>query len=94
MIKLNGGSVKNPRKYSKSERLLFKFVPKSGAKITSEELVRRRKEAENWSIANPRNVVITQMRSLIEKIDGNREPFRLKKSPQLGPYPIEYWIEK
>ncbi len=88
-MKLNGGT----RHYSSNEKMLFDLVPKNGARITSNELVRLRKAARRWPIANPRNSVISAMRSLMEKIDANKEAFRLRQSPQLGPYPSEYWIE-
>jgi hypothetical protein len=90
MIKLNGVNVK----YSENEQMLFGFVPKDGRKITSEELLVRRKKVKRWPIANPRNSISSTMRTLSDKIESNREPFQLCRSAQLGPYPTEYWLER
>jgi hypothetical protein len=80
--------------YSKGERSLFSLLPADGTSITSHELVRRRqKREENWRIDYPGNTVSTLMRSLIRKVARNKEPFKLRKSKQRGPYPTEYWIE-
>ena len=90
-MELNNGNGK----YSKTEKLLFSYVPRSGKTITSTEILeRRRKDEKDWNVDNPRNVISLVMRSLIVKIARNRESFRLRKSERFGPYPTEYWIEK
>lgn len=34
------------------------------------------------------------IRSLVTKVERNKEPFRIRKSERRGPHPMEYWIEK
>jgi hypothetical protein len=79
--------------YSRGERQLFELLPKDGTKISSTDLTASREKRYKWDIDNPRNAVSVTMTSLMQKIVRNREPFRLRKTPQRGPYPVEFWIE-
>jgi hypothetical protein len=87
----------NEVKYSPTEKLLFSFLPQDGAKITTDDLVKKRMrrspKSKPWDIENPRNAICTTMHyGLIRKIIENNENFRVIKSDKLGPYPTEYWI--
>jgi len=80
--------------------LLFSLLPKDGSRITSTTLMNRmmarRKKMDNKNdIDHPRNLVITTMRhGLIKKVNRHEENFKICLTPQSGPYPIEYWIER
>lgn len=80
-------------KYSKGEKELFKLIPQDGKRISSEELTKLRKRNRGWKIGNPRNTVSSQMRSLVAKVAIYEKKFKLCRTPQSGPYSIEYWIE-
>jgi hypothetical protein len=87
----------NEVKYSPTEKMLFSFLPQDGTKITTDDLVKKRKrrspKSKPWDIENPRNAICTTMHyGLIRKIIENNENFRVIKSDKLGPYPTEYWI--
>jgi hypothetical protein len=80
--------------YSKTQKLLFTFLPKDGSKITSSELAAMKKRATRWNIEFPTNAIITTMGHLMSKVARNKEPFRIKKSPPRGPIQSEFWIER
>jgi oligoribonuclease NrnB/cAMP/cGMP phosphodiesterase (DHH superfamily) len=79
--------------YSKSEKMLFKFLPKNGNRISSQRLVEMKKKVDAWSVVHPRNNITVTMRNLMEKVKDNREGFEIKQSKRRGPHSIEYWIE-
>lgn len=79
-------------KYSHSEQELLDLMPKRGKKITTTELANLRKKRPH--IQFPNNIVNSIMRNLMEKVALRGEDFRICRTPQRGPYPIEYWIEK
>lgn len=79
--------------YSKAEKLLFKFLPKNGDRISSAELIAKKKKSDSWSVAHPRNNITVTMRNLMQKVRENREPFEIRQSVRQGPNPVEYWIE-
>jgi hypothetical protein len=79
--------------YSKSEKQLFKLLPKNGNRISSERLVELKTKIDSWSVVHPRNNITVTMRNLMEKVKDNREGFEIKQSKRRGPHSIEYWIE-
>ena len=87
-------------RYSRTQMLLFSLLPKDGRRITSTELMnrmmaRRKKMTDKSVIGHPRNLVITTMRhGLIKRVNANEAHFKICLTPQSGPYPIEYWIER
>lgn len=81
-------------RYSKKEQTLFKLLPQDGKRITSVKLLKGLARKANGSLPfHARTSLVGAMRSLIEKVDRNREPFRVKKSDRAGPNPIEFWLE-
>ena len=77
--------------YSKGEMRLFKMMPKDGTRVTTQDLVGRK----SWGgIEFPRNSLNVTINSLREKVAKNKEAFKIMKTKQRGPHPIEYWIER
>lgn len=78
-------------RYSKSEKLLFECLAKAQQPVTTLELVagiyRQRRPI------NARQSVLTIAKSLMMKVDKNKEAFRILRSEQIGPRPISFWIE-
>ena len=81
-------------KYADGEVTLFAFLPQNGSRINSKELMVLRKKANRWHPGHPLNVISGVMRSLRKKIDENGEKFRLCKTAQSGPHPVEFWLER
>jgi hypothetical protein len=81
------------RRYSKSEELLFRFLPQDGKRITSARLTELRQKAGGWKVKHPRNNITVTMGHLIEKVKENRERFVIHQSDRCGPHSVEYWIE-
>jgi hypothetical protein len=86
------GDGKRKIKYSPRERAIFMLLPQNGKSINTHSLIDRyyKKKAP----VNARMCIIGAMRSLISKVQRNREPFRIKKSDRSGPHPMEFWVEK
>ena len=82
------------RRYSEGELILFAFLPQSGARINSKELLTLRKKANRWHPNNPLQVINVTMRSLKDKIESNGEKFELCRTDRRGPRPIEFWLER
>jgi hypothetical protein len=78
--------------YSKGEMMLFKMLPKDGSRITSEQLASAKQKKSEFEITYPRNSIASTMKSLMMKIEKNREPFRVVKTQQRGPHPTQFWI--
>jgi hypothetical protein len=78
--------------YSRTEKMLFSLIPKTGKPISSVALANARQKKSDSEIFFPRNSISAAMSSLMRKIEKNKEPFRILKSPQKGPYPSEFWI--
>lgn len=91
-VSLNLTVTKKP--YSKTERALFKMIPKDGDKISSAKMVAMKKRIDDWGVTFPRNNVTVTMRSLMAKVRHNKEGFVIRQSPRRGPHPVEYWIEE
>lgn len=82
-------------RYSKKEQTLFKLLPQDGKKVSSLRLLKGLARKANGALPfHARTSLVGAMRSLIEKSDRNREPFRVKKSDRAGPNPIEFWLEQ
>jgi hypothetical protein len=86
----NGGTP-----YSIRERSVFKLLPKDGKRISTKKLAQRfYKKNENDLHQNANVVIIGVMRSLMWKMEKNKEPLRIMKSARAGPHPLEFWLEK
>lgn len=83
---------KNGVDYSPAERALFELLPVKPKRISSTELVTQRYGSEVPFHAQ--SIIRSTMDSLIRKIEANREPFRVLKTPRAGPKPTEFWLEK
>jgi hypothetical protein len=88
-IQLNSGETP----YSARERSVFKLLPKDGKRITTNQLVKLYYKNDSRQLNANANIVGV-IRSLIRKVDVNKEPFRIQKSARAGPHPLEYWLEK
>ena len=83
--------------YSKKELALFRLIPKDGKHIDTDKLLSGLyggKKGEPYQYPyNGRTAMTGAMRSLIDKVKRNNEPFRVMKSERRGPHPMEFWIE-
>jgi len=79
-------------RYSPSEQQLLNLLPKDGTRITTSDLVNKR-YGKNVPL-NGQKIVMSAMRSLIDKVVIKREPFRVRRSTRRGPKPIEFWIDQ
>jgi hypothetical protein len=76
--------------YSDSEKRLFSLL---GAKARNTlELTDAFYTGEREAPFTARQTIVSYMSSLSKKIEHNKEPFQLVKSPRRGPAPIEYRI--
>jgi hypothetical protein len=82
-------------RYTMMESHLFDVLPKNGKKVTSADMVEKRMEMGDWDVAHPRKNITTVMQRLLEKIDDNKEPFRIAKAgKEAGHHTVEYWLEE
>lgn len=91
-MELSEGKVR----YSPSERLAFRAVPKNGKAISTIEVAeaiygKNKEEQEPW---NKRQIAFGVMVSLGKKMRANREPFRLERTKRRGPHPILFTLRK
>lgn len=83
-----------PVPYTLFERQLWDLIPKDGASITVNEIVRARKAKGAWNARYPSHVVATVMKTLIDKIGVNDEIFRIRRlENRRGSEEMRYWVE-
>jgi hypothetical protein len=88
---LNNGNVP----YSERERSVFKLLPKDGKRISTIQLAKRYyKKPEDELHQNAYVIITGVLRSLIWKMEKNKDPLRIMKSAQAGPHPLKFWLEK
>lgn len=78
--------------YSSMERKLYALIPKDGTPINTLKLMK--KYYGNDVPFNGRIIVTGMMRSLIAKVERNKEPFVITKSARNGPNPIEFQVKR
>jgi len=84
---------KNVR-YTMMENHLFDMLPKNGKRVSSADIADGRKALGKWDVKFPLKNITVVMNNLIEKIDANRETFRLAKDGKYPGHPeVEYWLE-
>jgi hypothetical protein len=79
-------------RYSEKEKQMFEFLSKKP--IDSATLVQAFYAKHRGN--KPVNAAVAlngTMRSLMNKVEMNKEKFRIHKSDRRGPHPVEYWIE-
>lgn len=81
-----------PVRYSNQERVIFDALPKDGSRISSLELIGRVYKRGQTPF-HARTIVVGCARSLLKKIEHNKEPFRLAKTKPAGPTPVQFWLE-
>lgn len=81
-------------KYSPRELEIFRLLPKDSSHINSSDLVMKYWKGKLNRPRNDRIVVMDGLRSLIEKVNDNKESFVVKKGPRRGPHGITAWVEK
>jgi hypothetical protein len=80
--------------YTATEMCLFDALPRSGKRVGSGHLAAAREKQGNWDITFPLKTVTVTMTRLIEKVDANREEFRICKEGKYQGHPeVEYWLE-
>jgi hypothetical protein len=79
-------------KYSPREKALFKGLPKDGKHTTTQKLVKA--VYKNSPPFHARTAVLVILRRLINKIEFNKEPFRIARTDGYGSKPIEVWLEE
>ena len=84
----------NQNNYTKNERVLLGILPSGGVKVSTTELTKTWRQATRKRIRFPQNSVSGAMRNLIKKVARNHEDFRIKRTRQMGPHAVEYWVEK
>lgn len=67
-------------RYTLLDRELFAAIPQNGDPISTKELFYARLKKGPWDIKNPRNVISTTMAKLIDKIERNKEGFRITQT--------------
>ena len=77
--------------YSKRETELFRCL--STKRQTTTDLTDKL-YGENEQPQYARQSVLMALVSLRRKIDKNREPFILKRTKRVGPYPSEFWLDE
>jgi hypothetical protein len=87
--------AKTPKvRYSLMEHYLFRTLPQDGQRIGSDDIVKACKRPGGWDVKFPLKNVTVTMKRLIEKVDLNKETFRVGKSEKApGQHKIEYWLE-
>lgn len=79
-------------KFSEKEQALLHLIPTDGRRITTTELADMF-FAGNDAPFHRNGVIISRLRSIINKQEFNDAPRRVRKSKPCGPHPIEVWIE-
>lgn len=80
--------------YSPRELEIFELLPKNGSHINSSDIVKEYWKGKTNIPRHSRIVVMDGLRSLIDKVNDNKESFVVKKGPRRGPHGITAWIEK
>jgi hypothetical protein len=83
-----------PKKaYTLTEHRMFDTLPKRGSKrVGTADIAHSR--GNNWQVKQPLKHIAVTMARLIEKVDINKEPFRIcKNEREPGQNRIEYWLE-
>ena len=82
-------------RYSKKERKLFSLLPQDGSRVDTHKLLKGLARKANGIVPfHARTSLVGAMRSLIEKVDLNKEKFKVCKSERSGPNPSEFWVER
>jgi hypothetical protein len=78
--------------YSPQERRALAALPPTGAKVTTSDLARAIYDGGTPPFHAAASVT-SVLRTLIRKVEANREDFRIRKSKRIGPSEIQYWRE-
>jgi hypothetical protein len=81
-------------KYSPMEGSLLAIfrANRAGRRFTTVELIAALYKKRSAPM-NARQSVVSVMKILTAKVDGNREPFRIQRSERRAPSPLEFWRE-
>ena len=74
--------------YSEHERALFAAVSEHRGPVSTSDLIHLSRGFHK------RQSILASLSTLGRKIEVNKERFRLRRSKQRGPHPIEWWLEK
>ena len=79
-------------KYSPTEARLLKLLPHNGQRITTKQLTAKFYRNRDMPV-HGQIYIANSLRMLANKIAQNREKFKLKRTPKIGPHDVEFWIE-
>lgn len=82
-------------RYTMTEYHLFETLPKRAGQRIGSHAIAEARGGEEWDVKFPlKNITVTMLR-LIDKIDANKEPFRIRKNERIPGHPhVEYWLER
>lgn len=79
-------------KYTMTEYHIFSALPKNGKQVGTDYIAE--KQGKEWKVRFPIKNIVVVMSRLINKVEANKEPFRIcKQEKMLGHYNVKYWIE-
>ena len=80
------------RRYSLTEHRMFAKLPQNGKRVGTADIAKA--HGADWDVLQPNKHVAVTMARLIEKVDDNKEPFKIcKNDREPGQNRIEYWLE-
>lgn len=82
---------KGVEKYSPAERKLFGLLPKDGTFISSTKLMDLYYNGRRTPV-HGRTAMNVSLKRLMQKVQQNREPFRVVRSKRKGTTPIEWQL--
>jgi hypothetical protein len=82
-------------RYTLMEYHLFDILKDYGTRVTTNKIADARRKLGNWDVAFPLNTISTTMSRLIDKVEINKEKFKIcKDGKRPGHLEVEYWIER
>ena len=84
--------LKNNGAYNRREHVIFDAIRNHG-RISTLDLVDVVYATQRRRPLNARVAVRGSVRGLQQKIERNKEPFRLRNDKHKGPYAQEFWLE-
>ena len=88
MTRLNNTGIE---RYSPAERVLFRLLPKKGEPITSTALMEKFYKGRRLSV-NARAAMNVTLKRLHDKVEHNREPFRVVRSRRKGIKTLDWCV--
>mgnify|MGYP001443573402 CR=1 FL=1 len=77
---------------SVNEEKLLSLLPKDGTIVSTNDLVGRGYVGKRKPL-HARQIVYGRLVSLQRKLDFNKHPLRIGRTPRAGPHPVSFWTE-